>query len=214
MGGFFTNWPTREAHVKLQFQVIYLLCLVGVIELWNTVLSLFNCSAISDSLQPHGLQHVRLPWPSLSSIACSNLCPLSRWCHPTISPSVIPFSSCLQSFRASVWNTEPSLFLGVSAWAAQEDLVHIKLCPDSPSIEDLPQRYPLCSLKFPSTSNCFHPYAQPFHHVPSPPCLNQNLTFLKKNIKTLFYISLSQVNTAHSHMLHMLQGQSYWIKCA
>ena len=55
---------------------------------------------MSDSLWPCGLQHVRLPCPSLSLGACSNSCPLSRWCHPTISSSVIPFS-CLQSFPAS-----------------------------------------------------------------------------------------------------------------
>ena len=51
-----------------------------------------------DSLQPHGLQHVRLHSPSPSHKACSNPCPLSLWCHPTISSSVIRFSSCLQSF--------------------------------------------------------------------------------------------------------------------
>ena len=60
--------------------------------------SLFSCSVVSDSLQPHRLQHVRLPCPLLSS---RFLCPLSRWCHPTISSSVTPFSSCLQSFPAS-----------------------------------------------------------------------------------------------------------------
>ena len=48
-----------------------------------------------------GLQHSRLPCPSPTPGACSNLCPLSRWCHPTISSSVIPFPSCLQSFPAS-----------------------------------------------------------------------------------------------------------------
>ena len=48
----------------------------------------------------HGLQHARLPWPSLSPGVCANLTPLSWWCHPTISPSVVPFS-CLQSFPAS-----------------------------------------------------------------------------------------------------------------
>ena len=53
-----------------------------------------------DSLQPHGLQHTRLPCPSLSPRVCSNLCPLNQWCHPTISFSVIPVSSCLQSFLA------------------------------------------------------------------------------------------------------------------
>ena len=49
----------------------------------------------------HGLQHVRLPCPSPTFRACSNSCPSSWWCHPTISSSVIPFSSCLQSFPAS-----------------------------------------------------------------------------------------------------------------
>ena len=56
---------------------------------------------MSDSLRPHGLQHTRLPCPSPSPRAYSHSCPLSRWCHPTISSSVIPFSSCLQSFPAS-----------------------------------------------------------------------------------------------------------------
>ena len=60
----------------------------------------FSCSAVSDSLQPHGLQHIRLPCPSPFPGACSNSCPLSQLCHPTISSSVIPFS-CLQSFPAS-----------------------------------------------------------------------------------------------------------------
>ena len=55
---------------------------------------------MSNSLWPHGLQHTRLPCPSPTSGACSNSCPSSQWCHPTISPSVIPFS-CLQSFSAS-----------------------------------------------------------------------------------------------------------------
>ena len=61
----------------------------------------FSHSVVSDSLWPHGLQHTRLPYPSPSPGACSNSCPLSRWCHPTISSSVVPFSSCLQSFPAS-----------------------------------------------------------------------------------------------------------------
>ena len=56
---------------------------------------------MSDSLQCHGLQHSRLPCPSLSPRVCSNSCPSSRWCHPTISSSVNPFSSCLQSFPAT-----------------------------------------------------------------------------------------------------------------
>ena len=56
---------------------------------------------MSDSLWPRGLQHTRLPCPSPTPVAYSNSCPSHWWCHPTISSSVIPFSSCLQSFRAS-----------------------------------------------------------------------------------------------------------------
>ena len=63
--------------------------------------SQFNCSEMSDSLWPHGLQPARLPCPSPTPKAYSNLCPLRRWCHPTISSSFIPFSSHLQSFPAS-----------------------------------------------------------------------------------------------------------------
>ena len=56
---------------------------------------------MSDSLQSHGLQHARLHCPSSTPRACSNSCPSSRWYHPTTSSSVVPFSSCLQSFPAS-----------------------------------------------------------------------------------------------------------------
>ena len=56
---------------------------------------------MSDSLWPHGLQHARLPCVPPTPSACSNSCPLSRWCHPTISSSVGPFFSCLQSFPGS-----------------------------------------------------------------------------------------------------------------
>ena len=69
----------------------------------------FSHSAGSYSLWPHGLQHARLPCPSLTPGACSNSCPLSQWCHPTISSSVVPFSSCLQSFPASVFSKESAL---------------------------------------------------------------------------------------------------------
>ena len=61
----------------------------------------FSCSVMSNSLQPHGLEHARLPCPSPTPRACSNSCPSSQWCHPNISSSVIPFSSCLQSFPTS-----------------------------------------------------------------------------------------------------------------
>ena len=62
---------------------------------------LFSHSAMSDSLWPHGLQHARLLWPSLSPGVCPDSCPLCPWYHPTILLSVAPFSSCPQSFPAS-----------------------------------------------------------------------------------------------------------------
>ena len=61
----------------------------------------FSHSVVSDSLWPHRLQHTRLPCSSPTPGVYPNSCPLSRWCHPTISSSVIPFSSCPQSFPAS-----------------------------------------------------------------------------------------------------------------
>ena len=62
---------------------------------------LLSCPVMSDSLRPHGLQHARLPCPPLSRGVCSNSCPLSRWCHPTISSSIVPFSSFSQSSPSS-----------------------------------------------------------------------------------------------------------------
>ena len=64
-------------------------------------LLLFCHEIMSDSLWPHRWQHTRLPCLSLSLRVCSASCPLSQWCHPAISSSVVPFSSCLQSFPAS-----------------------------------------------------------------------------------------------------------------
>ena len=62
---------------------------------WNILL--YNYWAVSDSLQPLGMQHSRLPCPSLSPSVCSNSCPLSQWCCHTISSSAAPFSSCPQA---------------------------------------------------------------------------------------------------------------------
>ena len=82
---------------------------------------LFSRSVASDSLRPHGLQHARLPCPLPSPRACSNSCQSSWWCHPTISSSVVPFSSCLQFFPASGFFLMSQLFtsdgqsIGVSA---------------------------------------------------------------------------------------------------
>jgi len=84
----------------------------------------FSCSVMSDSLRPQGLQHARPPCPSATPRTCSHSCPLSRWCHPTISFSHIPFSSCLQSFPASGSFPKSQLFAsggqttGVSALAS------------------------------------------------------------------------------------------------
>ena len=76
------------------------------VNAWRLVLfaissTQFSCSVMSDSLRPHGLQHARLPYPSPIPRDCSNSCPSSWWCHPTISSSLIPFFSSLQSFLAS-----------------------------------------------------------------------------------------------------------------
>ena len=57
--------------------------------------------SVTNSLWPHGLQHAMFPWPSPIPRAYSNSCPSSQWCHPTVSSSIIPFSSCLQSFPVS-----------------------------------------------------------------------------------------------------------------
>ena len=79
---------------------------------------------MSNSLQPHGLQQTRSPCTSSTPRAYSNLCPSSWWCHPTISSSVIPFSSCLQSFPASgsfpvnQFFTSDGQSIGVSASAS------------------------------------------------------------------------------------------------
>ena len=73
---------------------------VQIFSLSSSVQSLSR-SVISDSSRPHGLQHARPPCPSPTPRACSTSRPLSRWCHPTISSSVVPFSSCFQSFPAS-----------------------------------------------------------------------------------------------------------------
>ena len=87
----------------------------------------FSHSVVSKSLQHHGLQHTRLSCPSPTPGAFSNSCPSSQWCHPTISSSIIPFSSCLQSSRASGSFLMSQFFasggqsIGVSASASVQD---------------------------------------------------------------------------------------------
>ena len=71
----------------------------------------FSCSVVSDSLRPHELQHTRPPCPSPTPGTYSNICPFSRWYHPTISSSVVPFSSSPQSFLSSVFSIESVLYI-------------------------------------------------------------------------------------------------------
>ena len=73
--------------------VVFWSYLLSFLHMW-----LFSHSVMSDSLWPHEMQHARRLCPSLSSRVCSNSCPSSWWCHPTVASTVAPFSSCLQSF--------------------------------------------------------------------------------------------------------------------
>ena len=96
------------------------------IESWKlkSISVQFSCSVMSDSLLPHELQHARPPCPSPTPGVHSNSGPSSQWCHPAISSSVVPFSSCPQSLPASESFPMSQLFawsgqsIGVSAWAS------------------------------------------------------------------------------------------------
>ena len=79
----------------------------------------FSCSVLSDYLWPHGLQLARLSCTSPTPRAYTNSCPLSQWYHPTISPSVVPFSSCLRSFPVSGFFPMSQFFAsgGQSIWS-------------------------------------------------------------------------------------------------
>ena len=86
----FYGWQLVNLGVALNGKWIWPLCSVQ-----------FSCSVVSNFLWPHGLQHARPSCPSPTPGVYSNFCPLRRWCHPTISSSVVPFSSCPQYFPAS-----------------------------------------------------------------------------------------------------------------
>ena len=86
---------SSSSHFTLLFRIPKRRCL-AVNELVQ-----FGHVVMSNSLWSHGQQHARLPCPSSTPRTCSNSCPLSQWCYPIISSSVIPFSFCLQSFPAS-----------------------------------------------------------------------------------------------------------------
>ena len=102
-------------------------------KLLGVSVSQFSRSVLSNSLRPHGLQHTRLPCSSPSPRACSNSCPSSQWCHPTISSSVVPFFSCLQYFPASESFPVSHFFLsggqsiGVSALAEYSALISFRI---------------------------------------------------------------------------------------
>ena len=111
--------------ISIKIQMVLDVCLYKTpfICIWVKALVQFSRTVMSDSLQPHGLQHTRPPCPSPTPRVYSNSCPSSQWCHPTISSSVIPFFFCLQSFPAS-GSFQMSLFftsggqsIGVSASA-------------------------------------------------------------------------------------------------
>ena len=93
-----TDWASETKEITLIVQLLYgdKICHHIV-----PVSVQFSCSVMSNPLQHHGLHHTRPPCPSPAPRAYSNSCPLSRWCHPTISSSIIPFSSHLQSFPES-----------------------------------------------------------------------------------------------------------------
>ena len=86
-------------HIDTFHSFSYLLPILSFLVPWLETVQ-FSRSVMSDSLQPQGLQHTRPPCPSSTPRIYSNSCPLSLWCHPTISSSVVPFSSHLQSFSA------------------------------------------------------------------------------------------------------------------
>ena len=90
----------------------------------------FSHPVVSDSLQSHRLQHSRLPCPSPTPEACSKSCPLSQWCHPIISSSIIPFSSCPQSFPSSESFPMSQLFTwgGQSIRVSAHRLKKSKIC--------------------------------------------------------------------------------------
>ena len=97
---FFMKIVTSSCFFKSQSYLVQLLIFLFIIIMQYTYIQF--SSVPSDSLRPHEPQHARPLCPSPTPRVYPNSCPLSRWCHPTISSSVIPFSSCPQSFPASI----------------------------------------------------------------------------------------------------------------
>ena len=119
----------------------------------------FSRSVVSDSLWPHGLQHARPPCPSPATRVYPNSCPLSRWCHPTISSSVISFSPCPQSFPASGCFQMSQLFTSVAKvlefqlrhqyfqWTPRTDLLWDGLVGTSCSLRNSQESSPIPQFK-------------------------------------------------------------------
>ena len=95
-----------ETPSKNESQTIQIFSKFNLSWNWLQLSVHFSHSVVSDSLQPHGLHHTRLPCPSPTPKAYSRSCPLSQWCHPTISSSIVPFSSCLQSDWIFLWSIQ------------------------------------------------------------------------------------------------------------
>ena len=93
-----SNWYRGELFNSFWYYLLKILYLLTVLKIQSVQ---FSCSVVSDSSQPHELQHTRPPCPSPTLGVYPSPCPLSQWCHPTISSFVISFSSCPQSFPAS-----------------------------------------------------------------------------------------------------------------
>ena len=127
---------------------------------------------MSDSLWPHGVQHARFPCPSPTPGACSNSCPSSWWCHPTISSSVVPFS-CLQSFAASQSFPMCLTFLEYCLFLASVTVIQSisysfisdSFVVSSPSLNENP--FPLLMYSFlfklVSVLGLYHLYVDDFH---------------------------------------------------
>ena len=129
------HYQSRNWNQSLLQEILLVFSGKGILNLQSGCSVQFNHSVVSDSLQPHEPQHTRLSCLSPTPRVYSNSCPSSRWCHPAISSSVVPFSSCPQSLPASgsfpmsqlfTWggqSTEFQLQLESFQWTSRTDLL-------------------------------------------------------------------------------------------
>ena len=147
----------------------------------------FSHLVVSDSLQLHGLQHARLPCPSPKLGAWWNSCPLTRWCHPTISSSVAPFSPCLQSFPTSGSFLMSQLFEFSSVQFSSVTQSCLTLCnPMDHSMTGLPVHHqllefthscPLSQWCHPTTSSSVFPFSSYPQSFPASGSFQMNQLF-------------------------------------